>query len=290
MSETADAGEDVRIRVAEDTHLGGRLYAPSAGNEGVAPLVVVAPAIGVRQDLYAPFARHLAGRGMEALTFDFRGIGASLGERSVRAVDLDLRDWAEGDVRAVLEWARRRADERRGPLAYVGHSMGIPLLGLADHPRGPDALIAVAAPHAHWRMWEGWDRLRMWGYWHLLFPAAVGLMGYFPGRALGFGADLPAGVARQWARWARHPAYVVDEEGRPLRQGFRALDVPLLSVSSREDAYAPPGAVERLTAWFENARVEEWVLEGADVGVPRLGHVDFFRDPPGPALWDRWVA
>jgi predicted alpha/beta hydrolase len=38
---------------------------------------MIVPAMGVGQTYYAPFARWLAREGYLAVTFDFRGIGAS---------------------------------------------------------------------------------------------------------------------------------------------------------------------------------------------------------------------
>lgn len=283
-----DDGAPVEVPLSGEDALAARIWAPSASADRRI-MAVVAPALGVRQELYASFAAHLASRGISALTFDYRAVGASLGDAPVRDSEGDLRDWGDGDVRAVLDWVRRGRETASEFVVYLGHSMGTPLLGPADVGEAVDAVVAVAAPHAHWRHWTGPARLRMWFNWHLLVPLSTRLLGYFPGRALGLGADLPAGVALQWARWARHRDYLVGEEGRVVRRGFEELRVPLLAVSSREDPYSPPGAVASLLRFFGNARVEHRTVEGRDFGLESLGHLDFFRDPPGPALWDELI-
>jgi hypothetical protein len=43
------------------------------------------------------------------------------------------------------------------------------------------------------------------------FPGFASTLGYAPMRALGMGENLPAGVARQWARWGRHPEHLFSE-------------------------------------------------------------------------------
>src|SRR5512139_3896274 len=67
--------------------------------------LLVAGAMGVRQDFYEPLARHFAPRGMHVLTFDFRGMGASAPE-SLRGFETDIVPWAERDLEAMLREAR----------------------------------------------------------------------------------------------------------------------------------------------------------------------------------------
>src|SRR4029077_11645563 len=54
--------------------LSGRYYAPQSAVKAV---VLIAGAMGVKQDYYAEFAQWLAARGYAALSFDYRGTGES---------------------------------------------------------------------------------------------------------------------------------------------------------------------------------------------------------------------
>lgn len=49
-----------------------------------APLVIIAAATAVKRGYYEKFARFLAQKGFQALTFDYRGIGAIHGRRVLR--------------------------------------------------------------------------------------------------------------------------------------------------------------------------------------------------------------
>lgn len=277
----------VRVRTGDGVHIGGTLFR-AGGERGFRTAVVLAPALGVRQDFYRPFARYLSERGLTVLTFDYRGTGASRPSGSLRELDDDLLDWALRDVREVLRWVRGEIEPER--TGWVGHSMGVPLLGLSGAGKELDAVLAVAAPHAHWRLWSGRDRLRMWAYWHLLFPLTTNVVGYFPGRALGLGADLPPAVALQWARWARHPDYLVDDAGQPLRAGFEKVTCPVRAYSSDQDRLAPPVAVEALMQFFTRAEIRHTVLRDREVGERAYGHLDFFREEASQTLWPEMAS
>jgi predicted alpha/beta hydrolase len=72
---------------------------PAAGTPWAT--LVIAGAMGVRQDFYGPLARYFAANGIHALTFDYRGMGYSR-RGSLRKVDVDLSGWAERDLNGML--------------------------------------------------------------------------------------------------------------------------------------------------------------------------------------------
>src|SRR5262245_23121755 len=81
--------------------------------------VVVGPAPGVRARFYAPLAKHLAGQGFRAVTFDYRGIGPSAPPQ-LRGFHATLRTWAELDLAGVIAHAME-ADQ--GPVFVLGHGI-----------------------------------------------------------------------------------------------------------------------------------------------------------------------
>ena len=109
------------------------------------------------------------------------------------------------------------------------------------------------------------------------------LHGYFPASRLGFGEDLPAGVALQWASWCRHPRYLVGALG--VEDAYSKIKLPIRAYAITDDAFAPLPAVEALGRLYPNARWETRRVAPRDVGAKALGHFGFFRERFRDSLW-----
>ena len=271
------------IPAADGLPLAASFYAPVARPAGAAGTVVLASATGVKRHYYDAFARHVAERGFRVVTFDYRGIGGSrpAATRSVREVRATMRDWGERDLEGVLSWTAERF--RGDPLRLLGHSVGGQLLGLAPSAERVDRAAFVGSQSGylgHYELpWRWAYRLVM----HAVIPVAARTIGYFPSSRLGFGEDLPGGVAAQWAHWCRDPAYFfADRDGVP-RDGYERLRMPLLAVGIADDTIAPRRAVDALVRVYANAAVERVHLRPADVGLSQIGHFGFFRPSSAPA-------
>jgi predicted alpha/beta hydrolase len=268
-----------RLPAADGYPLAASVF-PAAAGAAPAATVLVVPATGVARRLYDGFARHLAAAGLEVVTWDWRGTGDSK-PASLRGFPATMSDWARLDLAGVIAWARQRAP--RGPLLAVGHSFGGQSLGLAPGAATLAGAVTVAA-QSGW--WGHWPRAAGWRYallWHLAMPGLAHALGWFPSSRLGLGEDLPRGVALEWARWCRSPAYLGDWSGH------RALAIPILALGFDDDPFAPPRAVDALHREYRAARLERRQVAPRDAGVGRIGHFGFFR-PGVPALWEEVTA
>lgn len=273
---------EIEIPATDGYRLTGTELAPAGGAPPSAPVVLLTAAIGVHRGVYEAYARYLAERGATAVTFDYRGVGGSL-HGPLRQLDTDLRAWGERDVAGAIAWAAERFPG--APLLYAGHSAGGQLLGLAANAPALRRVLMVAAPSGYWRLWRGPRRLWIAALWFVVFPAAARTMGYLPGRRLGLGADLPRGVALQWARWGRNPHYISDAGGRPLREGHHRVLAPIRAYSFADDPFAPKQAVDELLGYYANAPREHCHLHPADRGLASIGHLGFYRERMRQTLW-----
>ena len=251
-------------------------YAIGAATFGSgARAVLVMPATGVPQSYYAKFASYLAERGFSVLTFDYRGIGRSR-NGDLRKMTARMRDWALLDATAAF---RHLASD----VLVVGHSFGGQALGLLPEPERVRGALVVGSQSGYWRNWPPLGRLWMWPTTHLGLDAVTRFFGYFPGSRLGFGEDLPPGVAREWAAWCRNPRYLVGALG--VDDAYARVRSPFRAYAISDDAFAPLPAVEALGRLYPNARWETRPVAPRELGVDAIGHFGFFRERFRDSLW-----
>lgn len=242
--------------------------------------MLIAGAMAVRQDFYAPIARFFAANGIHVLTFDYRGMGASR-PATLRGFEASVTDWAQKDMNAMLTEARKPAPHL--PLVLLGHSLGGQILGIVPDNAQVAAAIHVTAGSGYYRFNEAmWWRVRL--LWFVMMPLFTRLFGYFPGKKLRMVGDLPRGVAVQWRRWCLHPEYLL-AEGDESRSAFLRVTAPICAYSFADDEMINRRAAESLNSFYLNARVDHRHVAPSDVGARQVGHFGFFSDRSRDTLW-----
>jgi predicted alpha/beta hydrolase len=277
--------EQVELIASDGVILAATRFAPSAKAKAV---VVLPAAMGVKQDFYAPFAQFLAAQGFAVLTFDYRGMGQSVPAQyrtSLRGFKADLFDWAERDYNSALHAAK--AWQADVPLLVVGHSLGGQLPGLLPDNHLIDGLVTVAAGSGYWRKMAPQTRRVVWLMWYFAVPLYTRLFGYFPGKKVRKVGDLPKGVIYQWAQWCKNLHYVVDPSGKPMREGFDKIRVPMLSLSFTDDELMSQWSMDSLHSFYRNAPLDRKHIAPKEVGAKRIGHFGFFRPQFKPTLWQQ---
>ena len=288
----------VAFAARDGAPLAGTLHEPDGPPRAA---LVVNGGTGIPHRFYGRFAAHAAGRGFAVLTYDYRGVGASA-PPSLKGYRARYRDWGQRDVPAAIDWL---ADRFPGlPLGAVGHSAGGQQLGLADNVGTVGAAVFVTVSTGYWRGMPGLYPWLTLAIWKLYLPLASRLVGYAPARAIGWGEDLPAGVAREWGAWCLEPDYMAsafDGTGRrPTPDGgpfgpthFDRADFPIRAYCFPDDPISTKANVPPMLALYDRAEIETVWTAPRDLGVPEIGHLGFFRSDVGRPLWDGaldWLA
>lgn len=263
------------IVASDGFDIAARTFEPRAARA----TVIINGATAAPQSYYRRFAEWLAIRGLRAVTYDYRGVGASR-PKWLQNFSASMTDWALLDARAVHDWVRR--EYPRDPVVLVGHSFGAQLVGLLDELRHVDAALMVGAQLGWYGHWSGLSRLRLAGIWHLVLPTLTTSLGYLPGWA-GLGVDLPAGVADEWARWCRSRDYLVTHHPE-ARERYARFYAPTLLLSFSDDDFAPERAVRAFVDLLPGT-AEHRHLRPPEVGADRIGHFGFFRPEHELTLW-----
>jgi predicted alpha/beta hydrolase len=266
----ADDGRDLSITVFE----------PVRQVRGVA---VVASAMATPATFYAAFARRLSEHGIRVVTFDYRTAAGSPDE--MRREDADVDRWS-ADAAAVLAATADDAERDGVPVTWIGHSLGGQIIPFVEHQRLA-SIIMIAAGDGYWRRNAAALRWKVPFLWWVAAPVAMAVAGYFPGRRLGLGGDLPSGVLKQWSRWCRHPEYLqIDHPDAPER--FAAVTAPITALSFSDDEVLSPESTRFLLGLYTGSEQAHRDLRPSDLGVDRIGHHGFFRKQHA-RLWDELV-
>ncbi len=289
MKDAHGSAECRRLQAADGVPIQCFVWRHASAAAHHRPVVIINPATAVRCRYYFRFAQYLFDHGLDVIAFDYRGIGESRAG-CLRGVDISWLDWGCLDFEAVLQYAQRSF--KCQPIHVVAHSVGGVVLGLAPSNHAIGRIFTVGAQYAFWRDYAASKRLRMIARWHIVMPLLTLLLGYFPGKRLGWTEDMPQGVVRDWSlsrrrfedTWrgrssARHP------DKRALVRQFGAVTAPILAVSVSDDEFGTISAVERLLGYFGHSPRTHLHISPSSIGTAAIGHFAFFHSRFQENLW-----
>jgi predicted alpha/beta hydrolase len=210
--------------------------------------VIILPAMGTPAHRYRSLAAALQSRRFNVLLAELPGTGTSEPKPS-RNVNFGYRDLVERYLPELVAAARERAPGV--PVAAAGHSLGgqIAALGVIHGHADLDAIVTIAAGHIHYRHWRGAGAAKVW-FASVLFPLLTRVLGYLPGRRLGFGGPQARELIGEWARTIRS-GRLPDIDGVP-----RKPNCPALSIAYEGDFLAPVNSVNALAELLGGSTVK----------------------------------
>lgn len=255
-------------------------------------VVIIAPATSVKAEYYHRFAGFLFENGSDVVTFDYRGIGASR-PPDMRAVEASYVDWGRRDLEAVLRYVAEHYPGQ--PIDVVAHSIGGFAVGLAPSSHLVRRVLTVGAQFAYWKDYAPHKRLQMVLRWHLFMPIVARLVGYFPGRRLGWIEDTPLGIVRQWSTFHRNfekKPWKSRPSDPSIPKLFELFRGDTLAISIADDEWGTRPAILRLLTMYKSARKYHLHLDPADIGESEIGHFAYFNRKFADSLWplaQQWI-
>lgn len=246
-------------------------------------IVIINPATGVLARYYHHLARFLVTHGFDVVTYDYRGIGRSR-PRALRGSGIRWRDWGALDFDGVVRWAH--ASRPDAPLFVIGHSIGGFLPGFASASTLIDRMLTVGAQYAYFRDYAAASRRSLFVKWHLVMPLLTRVVGYFPGRRLGWLEDLPAGVANEWSlRRADMELSYPRHEREATLASFAAIRAPITALATSDDDFATLPAMHRTVRYFRSSERTIAILRPEDLGYAAIGHFGLFHSRHANDFW-----
>jgi len=275
---------EVAIPGEGEITLAGTLYEPAGAPERA---ILLSAATGVSQSYYGSFAAWLAEtRNALVLTYDYRDSGASMTGHP-RASEALLSDWGVADQVAAFEFLSRQGSNL--PIEVVGNSLGGMFLAFYPQADRISRAVIVGAGPGYWLAHPTTFTPQILMFWWLIGPLATALFGYTPGKALGFGADIPSGVYWQWRRWCLDRRFFRIDYGKALPHPEpERLKCPVRVVGITDDVMITPATAARMAEFYSHAEIENMVISPDDSGAESIGHLGIFHER-NKALWPKLI-
>ncbi len=270
--------EIVTIVAGGEYGLHGFLFLPKEKTSAYDRLVIISAATGVPQRFYFSFASFLASNGIAALTYDYRGVGASR-PSSLRGFRATLQDWID-DFGYVIRHVRKAFPA--SDIVALGHSIGGVAALLNPEANSVRRIITVGAQTSFWKDWPANVRYQRFVLWHILMPMINRLFGYYPAQRFGLGEDLPYDFALNWAASWRNPRGVT--EILPNREP-PSLTCDVTAIGVADDTIGTRSAIHRLHADIRAKSLSYRWIHPAEYGLSAIGHFDLFRKKVGHPVW-----
>jgi len=253
---------------------------------GWSQLLYWIPAMGIPARHYLPLAGALATHGVAVVVHEWRGIGSS-NRRAGRDGNWGYRELLQEDLPAGMAAVHERWPQAACWLG--GHSLGGQLAALyaSLHPVEFAGLLLVASGAPYWRRFRhGWV-IRMA---YALAPLLAGLLGYLPGRRIGFGGNEARGVIADWARTGRTGCYAAAGMPQDFERQLASLQLPSLALRLCDDWLAPQASLDWLLGKLGPAERSEDVITPQQLGGP-ADHFGWMKTPaPVADHITRWLV
>ena len=217
-----------------------------------ASVIIIMPALGVKAEYYEQLAFALKEYGYIVVTVDLRGTGNSSINPKKR--NFGYHEMLSFDLPVVLEKVNKHFPNNK--IYLLGHSLGgqLNVLFASQHQQLISGLILAASCSVYYKSWK--------------FPLNLGvllgtqtarllvkLLGYFPGKKVGFAGTEAKNVILDWAYNARTGKYKPLNSNVHFETDFQNIELPVLAISFEADKLAPQKAVRNLTGKMKNASV-----------------------------------
>jgi len=252
-------------------------------------ICICLPAMGVRASYYNLFASKLASSGYTVVTADWRGQGYSSQTASFKT-DFGYEHYVT-DLDDIVQFCQQKFPNKK--IVLVGHSLGgqMESLYVSRFPQNCNQLVLIAASLVYYKGWDkkGARKVKMAGTF--FYPLSK-LLGYFPGRIIGFGGREARTAMKDWTHNLNTGSYKLTNSTFDYDQALKEAKPNILCISfDNDNLIAPKQAVINLLNKFSDKANKEHLHFTADqIGIPNLNHFSWAKQPtPIVGIVNEWI-
>lgn len=245
------------------------------------------PALGVPAKHYMALAEAFAAHGIAMALHEWRGIGSS-DRRAGRRCNWGYRELLEADIPVGLAEAKTRWPKAK--LWMGGHSLGgqFACLYASLHPRDVAGITLIASGAPFWRCFPRRALIRC--AYSLASPLAR-LVGYLPGRRIGFGGNEARGLIADWSYSGLTGRYRAKGMDVDIERRLGELDMPLLALRLRDDWLVPQASLDWLLDKMPKASRRVDIVSPERLAGQHADHFTWMKAPdPLAAELAEWIS
>ena len=279
--------EEASITTADNVYSKITIFGHS--NDSSLPVMICMPAMGILSKYYEPMAIEIQKTGWIAITTDLRGNGNSSVKVS-KTTNFGYHEMITYDWPAIISKVKEKFPNN--PLFLIGHSLGGQLSALyaSINPNQVHGIVLIAACSVYFKGWN--------------FPHNIGvltgtqlasivskLLGYFPGRKIGFAGTEAKQVIEDWAHNCLTGRYELSNSSQNFEELLSNLEIPVLAISFLGDKLAPSRAVKNLCRKMNRASVTHILLISDVTDTNKLDHFNWVKySNPVLSKIDEWLS
>jgi predicted alpha/beta hydrolase len=247
----------------------------SQPNEYPRHVVYWLPALGVPAKHYQPLAEAFAARGVAMVLHEWRGIGSS-DRRASRQCDWGYRELLEADIPMGVAAVRSRWPQSK--LWMAGHSLGgqMSCLYASLHPQSVAGILLIASGSPYWRRFPLGVLISIA---YMFASPLARLVGYLPGRRIGFGGNEARGVIADWSRSGRTGRYSAKGMTADFEQLLAAFKMPVFALRLRDDWLVPQASLDWLLDKMPKALRRMDVMTSERLAGQAADHFSWMKFP-----------
>lgn len=256
-------------------------------NSNISKTLLIGPALGLSASYYQPFALALAERGYHCVIMEQRGHGKSA-VRPSHQNNWGFGEWLSEDIPTTIAWISQRFPDT--DIVPIGHSISGHLFSCYAglHPNVFNQIILVACVSPWMKAYNG-ERGTQLQLLYYTLPLVQTILGYYPGKAYGFGGTEARGMMQSWRALAKENRYVANGIEQDLDNSLSHFQGQLLSLRMEHDNLASEKSYEAVLKKFSAAAIDRIIIDSATAGF-NIDHFRWARKPEATIkVIDEWL-
>jgi predicted alpha/beta hydrolase len=238
-------------------------------------VLIFGPAMGIGAAYYEALCADLAEHRLHVFVIEQRGLGHRT-EKPSHQYDFGYDDLVQEDLNTAVAYVE--ANFPQLSIVIGGHSLGAQM-GMLYKARYPDRvkgvlMLASGTPHfwahPHWRKAQLFTA-------SMLFDLSVAVLGYLPGKRLGFAGHEAKTLMRNWSYLCRRGQFAKGRDGFNYEVAIGEINDRVAVVSFDTDAYAPLSAVQAYNRKLRQAKLSHALIKSSDWGK-RFDHFNWVKE------------